>query len=144
MESSIELTPSECTALLASCRIGRIGVIVDGAPLVLPVNYRWVIHDQQPFVVLRTRADNVIDRAPSSVAFEIDGIDDFHRTGWSVLVQGTLHHAVVDPAVRQLIDPDPWLADERESWLAIAAEQVTGRRLSAHEPEWAFHIRGYL
>lgn len=144
MESLLELTPTECAELLAVCRVGRIGVIVDGGPLVLPVNYRWVVDDQQAYVVLRTRTDNVIDRAAPSAAFEIDGIDDYHRTGWSVLVRGTLHHAAIEPAVRRLIDPDPWLVDGRDSWLAITADHVTGRRLTSHEPEWAFHIRGYL
>jgi nitroimidazol reductase NimA-like FMN-containing flavoprotein (pyridoxamine 5'-phosphate oxidase superfamily) len=144
MEASVELTARECKDLLAACRVGRIGVVVDGEPVVLPLNYRWVDDGQGAYVALRTRPGNVIDRAISKVAFEIDGIDDYHRTGWSVLVRGTLHHVLADAHVRPLIDSHPWLARDRESWLVIAVDRVTGRRLTEQEPEWAFHIRGYL
>jgi nitroimidazol reductase NimA-like FMN-containing flavoprotein (pyridoxamine 5'-phosphate oxidase superfamily) len=144
MDTSLELTQHECAAMLAACSIGRIGFVVDGEPHVLPVNYRWVVHLQRSFIALRTRAGNVIDRAPPNVAFEIDGIDDYHHTGWSVLARGTLHHVAADAATRELLDPHPWLAHDRDSWLVIAVDRMSGRRLAAGEPEWAFHIRGYL
>jgi hypothetical protein len=144
MEASKELTPGECTALLSACRVGRIGVIVDGAPAIVPVNYRWIDNQQGAYIALRTRPGNLVDRAASTVAFEIDGIDDLHQAGWSVLVRGTLHHLLVDGPVRQIVDSHPWLDEDRDSWLVIAVEQVTGRRLAGKEAEWAFHIRGYL
>jgi nitroimidazol reductase NimA-like FMN-containing flavoprotein (pyridoxamine 5'-phosphate oxidase superfamily) len=144
MDVSSELTSNECTALLAGCRVGRIGVVVDGAPVILPVNYRWVDDHQGAYVALRTRPGNIIDRASSTVAFEIDGIDELHQAGWSVLVRGTLHHLLPGAPVRHLIDSHPWLAEERDSWLVIAVDEVTGRRLAGKESEWAFHIRGYL
>jgi hypothetical protein len=40
-------------------------------------------------------------------------------------------------------DPEPW-APNRESWLALTATTITGRRLRTAEIEWAFHVRGYL
>ena len=144
MDAMVELTASECTALLAACSVGRVGVVVDGAPAILPVNYRWIDGPQGAYVALRTRPGSVIDRAASTVAFEIDGIDDLHQAGWSVLVRGTLHHVLAGPSVHQLIDSHPWLVADRVSWLVIEVGAVTGRRLTGKESEWAFHLRGYL
>jgi nitroimidazol reductase NimA-like FMN-containing flavoprotein (pyridoxamine 5'-phosphate oxidase superfamily) len=139
-----ELTALECVDLLAACSVGRIGVIVEGEPIVLPVNYRWVPDQRTPVLAVRTRPGNVIDRAGSRVAFEIDGVDAFHHSGWSVLVRGTLHHLGHAAPLRDLIDPHPWLATDRDSWLVIVPRVITGRRLEPAEAEWAFHIRGYV
>jgi nitroimidazol reductase NimA-like FMN-containing flavoprotein (pyridoxamine 5'-phosphate oxidase superfamily) len=144
MQTMVQLTRAECSALLASGRVGRIGFVVEGDPLVIPVNYRWIDHGDEAYVALRTRPDNIVDRAGPRVAFEVDGIDDLHHAGWSVLVQGTLHHLGDAPAARELLDPQPWLGSERDSWLLIAVRSVSGRRLTAAESQWAFHIRGYL
>jgi Pyridoxamine 5'-phosphate oxidase len=35
-----ELSLTECLALLTSHRVGRVAVVVDGQPVILPVNYR--------------------------------------------------------------------------------------------------------
>ncbi|MGQ0433823.1 MAG: pyridoxamine 5'-phosphate oxidase family protein [Microthrixaceae bacterium] len=140
----------ECQALLRSNRVGRIAVVVDEFPVVLPVNYRIVETtgretSARTWVALRTRPGNVIDRAPMNVAFEIDGIDAPRREGWSVLVRGTLHHVDPDAAdYRDRFDPEPWLITEREAWLVIEPFAISGRRLRAEEPEWAFHPRAYL
>jgi nitroimidazol reductase NimA-like FMN-containing flavoprotein (pyridoxamine 5'-phosphate oxidase superfamily) len=138
------LSLDECIDLLTSTSVGRIGVVVGGSPYVLPVNYRWVASADSPYVAVRTRPGNVIDRAVSDVAFEIDGVDDFHRCGWSVLVRGTLHHLGQPGLARELIDPHPWLDEDRDSWLLIEPKSISGRRLRAGEIEWAFHIQGYL
>jgi nitroimidazol reductase NimA-like FMN-containing flavoprotein (pyridoxamine 5'-phosphate oxidase superfamily) len=139
-----ELSPSECVELLAACPVGRIGAVVDGAPLVLPVNYRWLPDERTPYLAIRTRPDNVIDRAGPLVAFEIDGIDPIHRVGWSVLVRGRLHHLGHATLVSDVIDPHPWLQADRDSWLLIEPESISGRRLRTVDIEWAFHWRGYL
>jgi nitroimidazol reductase NimA-like FMN-containing flavoprotein (pyridoxamine 5'-phosphate oxidase superfamily) len=139
-----ELSPSECSALLAQCEVGRVAVIVDGEPIVVPVNYRWLPDVHTSYVAIRTRPGNVVDRGAAAAAFEIDGIDPVHRAGWSVLVRGTLHHLDHLGSAKELIDPHPWLTDERDSWLVIEARAVTGRRLRPADVEWAFHLRGYL
>jgi nitroimidazol reductase NimA-like FMN-containing flavoprotein (pyridoxamine 5'-phosphate oxidase superfamily) len=139
-----ELSRAECIELLASCPVGRIGAVVDGAPLVLPVNYRWIPDERTPYIAIRTRPDNVIDRAGPAVAFEIDGVDAYHHTGWSVLVRGALHHVMNPALAREVLDPHPWLQADRDSWLVIEPETITGRRLRAIDIEWAFHWRGYV
>jgi hypothetical protein len=80
-----------------------------------------------------------------NVAFEIDGIDPVRHEGWSVLVRGMLHHVDPDAAeFRDRFDPEPWVAAERDSWLAIDPFAITGRRLRAAEQEWAFIFHAYL
>lgn len=139
------LTYNDCLDLLRARSVGRIAVVVDDFPLVLPVNYRLVETQGLTWVALRTRPGNIIDRAGINAAFEIDSVDSLHHEGWSVLVRGTLHH--VDPGAADFakrFDPEPWLTNERDAWLVIEPFAVTGRRLHAAEIEWAFHVRAYL
>ena len=140
-----QLSTETCIDLLRMHFIGRIAVIVDQYPVVLPVNYRFVENGDRPLILIRTRPGNVIDRAGMNVAFEIDSIDPSHCTGWSVLVRGELSH-VDDAAIEGIeehFDPQPWIGG-RDAWLMVKPVQITGRRLRAVDVEWAFHIRGYL
>ena len=143
-----QLTYDECVERLRARSVGRIAVIVDNGPVVVPVNYRLVeAHGDTPgtWVALRTRPGNVIDRALDRVAFEIDTIDTVHQEGWSVLVRGTLHQVDPDAAdIRDDFDPQPWLEDQRDAWLLIEPFAISGRRLHAAETEWGFHPRAYL
>ena len=71
-DTTLEMIPREkCLDLLRQNTVGRIGVIEDGYPVVLPVNYRIVQSEQQTFISIRTRPGNVIDRSGPPVAFEI-------------------------------------------------------------------------
>jgi uncharacterized protein len=131
------LTTDECLFLIQDSIVGRIGVIVDGRPIVLPINFRLIgVPQGAPQLVLRTRPGNVIDSATGPAALEIDAFDTHDRTGWSVLVQGELRRvdASYAPAVAEL-DPSPWLGD-RGSWLLIDPDEITGRRLASGELDW--------
>jgi hypothetical protein len=139
------LTYAECVDRLRATRVGRIAVVTDGFPLILPVNFRLTQTSPRQWIAIRTRPGNVIDRAPIFAAFEIDDFDVPRREGWSVVVRGTLHH--VDPIAADFaarFDPEPWLLDERDSWMVLEPSTVTGRRLHQGETEWAFHARAYL
>ena len=139
-----ELSTAECLRLLGGHGVGRVAVVSDDYPVVVPVNYRVVDVEQGVVVVVRTQPGSVIDRA-LNVGFEVDGIDAVHRTGWSVLVRGLLGH--IDDAdvalIGEEIDPGPWVAD-RSSWLVVRPTAITGRRLRATDGEWAFSLRAYL
>jgi nitroimidazol reductase NimA-like FMN-containing flavoprotein (pyridoxamine 5'-phosphate oxidase superfamily) len=140
-----DLDLETCLAHLREGVVGRVGVVVDEYPIVLPVNYRLVETLGLTWVALRTRPGNVIDQASNHVAFEIDGIDASHHRGWSVLVRGTLLPIDTDAAsFRERFDSEPWLTIERDAWRVIEPFSITGRALHPAEQEWAFHHRSYL
>lgn len=140
------LSAQECRALLGLSAVGRIAFIADSLPVVLPVNYRLMSDELGIWIVLRTRSGNIIDQAPPQVAFEIDGVNYDNRTGWSVLVQGALHHLDHNEVelFRQRFDPKPWPDPSRAAWLAIKPHTITGRRLLAAESEWELSSDAYL
>lgn len=140
-----DLDLEACLELLRENAVGRIAVVVDDAPIVLPVNYRLVESSGVTWVAVRTRPGNVLDRTPTLVAIEIDAIDPIHHQGWSVLVRGMLQRVDPDTAdFRARFDSEPWLATDRDSWLVIEPFAITGRRLHAAESDWPFHPRAYL
>jgi uncharacterized protein len=79
------LSRSECLDLLATTTVGRVSLMVDQRPQIFPVNY---VLDGDT-VLFRTAEGTILSHAGlSSVAFEVDRIDESHHTGWSVLVHG--------------------------------------------------------
>jgi uncharacterized protein len=140
-----ELSYDDCLNLLRQGSVGRIGVVVDEFPVVLPVNYRLAEASGPTWVAIRTRPGNIIERASMHAAFEIDGIDPAHRQGWSVLVRGMLLHVDTHSAsFRERFDPEPWMAAERDAWLVIEPFSITGRQLHAAERDWPFQPSAYL
>jgi nitroimidazol reductase NimA-like FMN-containing flavoprotein (pyridoxamine 5'-phosphate oxidase superfamily) len=134
-----ELSSERCVERLRDGTVGRIAVVQDGYPIVVPVNYR-VVGEPDLWLVIRTRPGGVIEQSSARVAFQIDGIDPEHKEGWSVLVRGALRGLTDDsPEVRAHIDPHPWLSQERDLWLAIQPLTITGRALHAGAPEWTYH-----
>ena len=125
-----EIPFDECLELLKTCHFGRIAVVVDGHPIIFPINYA-VDGDA---VVFRTNTGAKLSGAVMGrVAFEIDGTDEVARTGWSVVVQGVGSEitATLDRRSEQLrqLDVEPWVPGERARWVEILAQSVTGRRL---------------
>lgn len=138
------LSLESCLDRLRREAVGRIAFVLDRDPVVFPVNYRLVEPPSGPAIAVRTRPGSVIERAPLSVAFEIDWIDRVHHRGWSVLVRGDLVH--VDPTSDEFVeryDPKSWLAD-RESWLMIDPWEISGRELRGTEAIWPFRAGEYL
>ena len=129
-----ELDEAESLRLISAGGIGRIAYQGRFGPAVLPVNYRW--HDGA--VVFRTTRHSALDEDLQTgisggdylVAFEIDEIDTPGRQGWSVLIQGPAHH--VSEAEREAAERagvEPWPAGDRELFIRIVPNRVTGRRI---------------
>ena len=150
MSDAIALSYDECFELLQEESVGRIAVLADPYPLIFPVNYRLVeLPDGHTpghtWIAIRTRPGNTIDRAPGFVSFEIDGVDRVHRSGWSVLVTGTMHEVDRGAAeFRVRFDTHPWLDVDRDCWLVIHPTRITGRRVGPQQLEWAFSASAYL
>ncbi len=116
----------ECHQFLGRHTIGRVCVLSGEYPVALPVNYRFVTRETiAPSVLLRTRPGNLISQALGPASFEVDEIDIDNRRATSVIVRGRLCKAA---RWTGLPDPYPWLTDERDEWLAIEAEEISGRR----------------
>lgn len=80
-----ELGHDECLTRMATQRLGRLGVVVDGVPVVLPM--RFAIDGDT--VVLQTNKGAKVFHAPlNAVSFEVDHVDWAKGVGWSVLIQG--------------------------------------------------------
>ena len=130
----VELDEAESLKLVSRGGIGRIAYQSRFGPAVLPVNYKW----HGGAVVFRTTRHSALDEDLQTgiaggdylVAFEIDEIDEIGRQGWSVLIQGPAHH--VSEAERESAERagvEPWPAGERELFMRIVPNRVTGRRI---------------
>lgn len=131
-----ELSVEESLALIAQAEVGRIGFTGRFGPVVLPVNFKLlggaVIIRTEQYGALGEDLRTGIAGADYKVAFEIDDFDRETRTGWSVLVQGGVHH-VDDEAERASllgVGVEPWAGGERALFLRISPTRVTGRRIS--------------
>jgi uncharacterized protein len=124
------LTFEQCQELLTAGIVGRIGLFVNGEPVILPVNYRYV----RGSIVFRTALGEKSDAAmmDKPVAFEIDGWNAAQENGWSVLVKGTAHEVDADDAAAaEAATLQPWArAVERDIWVRIVPNEITGRRVA--------------
>lgn len=126
-----ELDESECLRLMGSTTVGRVGFVVQGRPIVLPVNYGV----DGRTVVFRTGEGTVLNMAAlQMIAFEVDEIDAETHSGWSVLAQGVAQDVgtAIDARSEQLrqLALVTWAPDRRDRWFRLDADNLTGRRLS--------------
>jgi uncharacterized protein len=123
------LSDVECLQLLARVHFGRVGFVVDGEPIVLPVNYAF----DSGTVLFRSTAGSKLDAAQAGarMAFEIDATDPLYQGGWSVLVRGPAA-VVTDPeelARLEAVHLRPWWPGSWDRWIRIVPEVISGRRL---------------
>jgi uncharacterized protein len=128
----IELDRAECLELLAAKSVGRIAYVGDTGPRILPVNY--ILADD--CVIFRTVPDGEISRHAlnSSCAFEIDEIEEFFQSGWSVVTVGRLELATEEDFARMRYGrlPEPWAGGGRSMFVRLPCEHVSGRRVIGH------------
>jgi uncharacterized protein len=126
------MSREDCESRLRSGYLGRLAVNVDGAPMIYPMNYRYV----NGAVHLRTRAGArlamIVAEGPVPAAFEIDRVDETYHTGWSVVVRGRLEIAD-EETIRDVLRAQPlrpWAAGQRDYWLRLSAAAVSGRAVT--------------
>ncbi|MGI9145417.1 MAG: pyridoxamine 5'-phosphate oxidase family protein [Chloroflexota bacterium] len=127
-----EISEDECLELLARHEIGRIALVVEGQPLIFPVNY-GISHR---IVSFRTAHGTKLSAAPgSNVAFEIDDYEPSTGIGWSVLVQGVAVDsttALDDVSwMARGASPHPLAPGVKVHRLAIRPTAISGRRFAA-------------
>ena len=129
------LTLEECLALLGTTPVGRVALVVDGRPHIVPVNY--AVADD--VVVFRAAPGTILNESVMrDMAFETDWIDGTTRSGWSVCVHGfcrDITDALDDKSQRlRRLDLDCWAPTGRELWYEVVADEITGRRLYPPTP----------
>jgi uncharacterized protein len=127
------LDADECLSLLDQHHLGRVAFLKGTAPIILPVNYALA----DGLVVFRTDAGSKLEVAlrRQPVAFEVDGIDDVNRTGWSVLVRGAAELVSDADELTRLhrLPLITWTPAATPHYVRIGSAEVTGRRINAAE-----------
>jgi nitroimidazol reductase NimA-like FMN-containing flavoprotein (pyridoxamine 5'-phosphate oxidase superfamily) len=134
------LDEAECLRLISSGGVGRLAYVGRYGPTVLPVNY--AMHEGT--IVFRTAHDSPTDEdlrtgiadAEYKVAFEMDDLNPVLREGWSVLVQGSVHHVTSEDERVSVLEAgvEPWAGGVRELFLRIQPTRITGRRIRKTPP----------
>jgi uncharacterized protein len=119
----------ECWSLLRNNKVGRLAIVIEGRPRIFPINYAAADNA----LVFRTEPGAKLEHGPgSSACFEIDDYDQRDSTAWSVMVVGTLQDITDadDERSRGLrrLPVEPAAPGARLHWLALSADEVTGRR----------------
>jgi nitroimidazol reductase NimA-like FMN-containing flavoprotein (pyridoxamine 5'-phosphate oxidase superfamily) len=128
----LDLSREECLRLLAERSFGRLAVNMGkGPPVIRPVNY--LFDEPTQSVVFRTALGSKFHALLQSAdaAFEIDGIDEGSRTGWSVIMHGVTDEITNPMDVRRLdsLGLQPWAPGHKAHWVHIRAWTVSGRRI---------------
>jgi nitroimidazol reductase NimA-like FMN-containing flavoprotein (pyridoxamine 5'-phosphate oxidase superfamily) len=128
----LELSREECLRLLASHSFGRLAVNMgEGPPVIRSVNY--VFDEPSQSVVFRTAHGSKFHALLRSAraAFEIDGLDEASRTGWSVIIHGVTDEITNPNEVRRLdsLGLETWAPGRKAHWVHIRAWTVSGRRI---------------
>jgi nitroimidazol reductase NimA-like FMN-containing flavoprotein (pyridoxamine 5'-phosphate oxidase superfamily) len=119
----------ECWSLLRNHNVGRLAIVIGGRPRIFPINYAAA----EDVLVFRTESGAKLEHGPGSAAcFEIDQYDQRDATAWSVMVVGPLED-ITDAAdersrVLRRLPIEPAAPGPRLHWLALNAEEVSGRR----------------
>jgi nitroimidazol reductase NimA-like FMN-containing flavoprotein (pyridoxamine 5'-phosphate oxidase superfamily) len=124
------LTEEQCRELLALGMVGRVGITIQGLPVIMPVNYVLVDGD----IVFRTSDGTKLHAATKRavIAFEVDTHDAEEQSGWSVLAIGR-SSSVTDEAEQVALDEyeiTPWAGGERNKYVRLRPELISGRRIA--------------
>jgi len=128
----LDLPREECLRLLASHSFGRLAVSMgEKAPVLRPVNY--LFDEPSQSVVFRTAVGSGFHALLRSAeaTFEIDGIEEHARTGWSVIMSGVADEVTDPNEISRLdaLDLDSWAPGHRAHWMRIRALTASGRRI---------------
>jgi nitroimidazol reductase NimA-like FMN-containing flavoprotein (pyridoxamine 5'-phosphate oxidase superfamily) len=123
------LTEQECLAYIRPGGVGRFLYNAERGPVAVPVNYALL----DDAVVFRSDDRTAAAGAVSQqrVSFDVDHIDDVLSEGWSVLVSGiaTILTHPEDLCAANGLKIEPWPAGERNAYIRLVPEQITGRRI---------------
>lgn len=126
-----ELSTDECWTLLASREVGRLAIVIGGAPDIFPINF--VVDDGS--ILFRTAEGTKLFAATVRplVAFETDDYDA--AGGWSVVLKGecqVLEHEM-DVLAADEAGLRPWVPTVKQHFVRIVVSEITGRAFTFGE-----------
>lgn len=127
-----ELDPPTCRALLGSVPVARVVHVVAGEPQIALVN---IALDGVDVVVRSTggsRLRAALATPGAAVLLEADAVDPMTRSGWSVVARGRMAPVLDQVTVARLdrtAAPSWILGDSGGTWLRLAVDEITGRRV---------------
>lgn len=125
----LELPRTECEERLRSAVLGRLGVVMDGRPLVFPMCHVFVDGE----LAFPTNTGTKMHAALSwpYVAYEVDGIEPDGLAAWSVMVTGHAEEITNPDRKRRLasLRDAPWRNSPTLRWVRLIPEDITGRRI---------------
>ena len=127
----VEMTRDECLQALEAKGVGRLAYTTDDGPRIIPVNFVLT----EDGIVFRTLPDGEVVRfgLDSTCSFEVDEIDEFFESGWSVLAVGVAQ-LLTEADFRRLRFgriPEPWADGPRTLFVKLPLMQLSGRQLLA-------------
>ncbi|HET9872497.1 MAG TPA: pyridoxamine 5'-phosphate oxidase family protein [Propionibacteriaceae bacterium] len=128
-----ELTSAECKQLLERHHFGRLAFLdqVGVMPMIIPVNYLY----HRDAVIFRTDPGSKLTAAIHNepVAFEIDGIEEDERVGWSVVIRGHVEDITDEDELEELRQTPlvPYASGAKASYVRVNQRQLSGRRITA-------------
>lgn len=125
------LSRAQCLELLGQVVVGRIVLTVGALPAIMPVNF--VLHEGA--VVIRTDTGTKLAAAARNaiVAFEVDQLDATGQLGWSVSLVGRATEVTAPDELAELrpLPLRPWAPGERDHYIRIRPELISGRRIGS-------------
>lgn len=132
---SVGLPRNECLRLLAlhAGGVGRVAAVVDGRPVVVPVNY-GVLGDEVVLQIGRGTMLEMVDRG-SVLAFEIDGVQP--QEAWSVYLRGPARRAGPSDMASAHAPGNAVLVPEPGPvTVLVRGDVVSGRRFAVRPEAW--------
>ena len=120
----------ECERLLRAGVFGRLVLPTPDRTEILPVNYA-VMGDA---ILVRTAPGSILDRHAdgAGLLLEVDQVDHERWRGWSVVARGTgerIEESSLTRAERGSPGPPPWVSRDRDVWIRLRWEELSGRQL---------------
>jgi nitroimidazol reductase NimA-like FMN-containing flavoprotein (pyridoxamine 5'-phosphate oxidase superfamily) len=123
----VELSPHDALRLAESHSVGRMFHVSEDRLFVEPVNFRLIGRSVFVRTTAGSRLLNAARRA-APAAFEIDDLVNWSRSGWSVLIRGTLRE-LAEAELPAAAAPCPWpgSADRDTHLVCLDGREITGR-----------------
>lgn len=142
-----ELSSSQCYDLLQTARYGRLGLVAEHYPLIIPINYAM----DGGVIVFRSGPGTKLTNAEqANVTFQVDEIDQQRHSGWTVLVRGQAEEVTAghsDDLVERTkaTGLQPWIPGTDFRWVRIIPHAIAGRRIvPGHAHDWELGTAAYM